>query len=180
MEKRIVAVSGKSGCGNSTVSKLLAERLGFRLINYTFRNMALERGISFEEILELAQRDSSIDRELDARQVKLAREGDCVIGSRLALWLLPEASLRLYLWAGPEARASRIQRREGGELSGIMAFTKGRDERDHGRYLSIYGIDNDDFFGADLIVNTERYEPAEIVEIAVSALEQKKGGEPHP
>ena len=55
----------------------------------------------------------------------------------------------------------------------IMAFTKARDERDHARYLSIYNIDNDAFFGADLIINTERYEPPEIVEIAVAALEQK-------
>jgi CMP/dCMP kinase len=174
MDRKIIAVSGKSGCGNSTVSKLLADRLGFRLVNFTFRNMALERGISFEEILELAQKDFSIDRELDARQVELAREGNCVIGSRLALWLLPEATLRLYLWAGPEARAARIQKREGGELADIMAFTKARDERDHARYLSIYDIDNDAFFGADLIINTERYEPPEIVEIAVAALEQKK------
>lgn len=173
MEKSIVAVSGKSGCGNSTVSRLIAERLGFRLVNYTFRNMALERGISFEEILERAQKDFSIDRELDSKQVELAREGDCVIGSRLALWLLPEATLRLYLWASPEARAARIQKREGGDLQAVLDFTKGRDERDHGRYLQIYGIDNDNFLGADLVINTERFGPEDIAEIAVAALERK-------
>jgi cytidylate kinase len=28
-----IAVSGKSGCGNTTVSRLLSQRLGIRLIN---------------------------------------------------------------------------------------------------------------------------------------------------
>ena len=40
MAARIVAISGKSGCGNSTVSRLLSDRLGVQLINYTFRRMA--------------------------------------------------------------------------------------------------------------------------------------------
>ena len=50
-----IAVSGKSGCGNTTVSRLLAERLGVRLINYTFHDMAKERGIPFEQLCLLAE-----------------------------------------------------------------------------------------------------------------------------
>lgn len=39
-----VAISGKSGCGNTTVSSMLAEKLGIKLINYTFRQLAAEKG----------------------------------------------------------------------------------------------------------------------------------------
>jgi CMP/dCMP kinase len=172
MAPRIVAISGKSGCGNSTVSRLLAERLGVRLINYTFRAMALDKGVSFEEMLNLANGDPdySYDRELDARQVDLAREGDCVIGSRLAMWLLPDAVLRLYLAGSLEVRAARIHAREGDDLSEKLAFTKSRDESDHERYLKIYGIDNDDLSAADLVINTELWKPEAIVEIACAAL----------
>ena len=35
-----IAISGKSGCGNTTVSSLLAERLGVKLFNFTFRQLA--------------------------------------------------------------------------------------------------------------------------------------------
>ena len=35
-----IAVSGKSGCGNTTVSSLLARSLGIKLVNYTFRQLA--------------------------------------------------------------------------------------------------------------------------------------------
>lgn len=175
MAPRIIAISGKSGCGNTTLSRLLAQRLGFRLINYTFRAMAEDRGIPFEEMLKLANADPSysFDRELDAKQVALAREGDCVIGSRLALWLLPDACLRIFLAGSLEARAGRIHEREGDSLPEKLAFTRERDKSDHERYLKIYGIDNDNLSAADLVINTEAWKPEAEVEIIVTALNSK-------
>jgi CMP/dCMP kinase len=179
MAPRIVAISGKSGCGNTTVSSLLAERLGVRPINYTFRAMAEDRGISFEEMLKLANEDPgySYDRALDSRQVELAREQaserDCVIGSRLAMWLLPDAALRLYLAGSLEVRAARIHSREGDDLAKKLAFTRDRDASDHMRYLTIYGIDNDDLSAADLVINTELWMPSAIVDIVLAALQHE-------
>ncbi|MDR0624827.1 MAG: cytidylate kinase, partial [Treponema sp.] len=37
-----IAVSGKSGCGNTTVSKIVADTLGLEFINFTFRSLARE------------------------------------------------------------------------------------------------------------------------------------------
>ncbi len=173
MASRIVAISGKSGCGNSTVSNLLAKKLGVELINYTFRNMAAERGVDLAAILALAAKDDAYDRTLDHHQVELARAKDCVIGSRLAMWLLPEATLRVYLWASPEVRAARIHTREGGSLEDIIAFTRRRDEEDRARYRRIYNLDNDDFSGADLTINTERFAPEAIASILEEALARK-------
>lgn len=170
---RIVAISGKSGCGNSTVSRLLAEMLGCRLINYTLRNMAADRGVPFERFLEMAALDDSLDRELDAKQAAMAREGDCVIGSRLAMWLLPDATLRVFLGGAVEVRAARIHRREGGDPAAVLDFTKERDRRDRERYLRLYGIDNDDAGAADIVVNTERYGPEAIAAILAEALARK-------
>lgn len=158
-----IAVSGKSGCGNTTVSRLLAQGLGVRFINYTFRTMAQERGIPFPEFLAMAEHDYSFDRELDARQVELASDGDCVLGSRLAIWLLNDADLKVYLRASAEVRARRIWNREGGDLGAIVAFTKERDAKDRERYLRIYEIDNDDYSFADLVIDTEKMVPEEIV-----------------
>jgi cytidylate kinase len=170
---KIIAISGKSGCGNTTISTLLAERLGIKLINYTFRTLAQDRGISFEVLLAMAQKDTAFDRAVDEKQVQLAHESDCVVGSRLAMWLLPDALLRVYLWASPEVRASRIHSREGKTLEEIMAFTQKRDLQDHQRYLELYGIDNDDWSSADLTINSERYLPTQIAAIIESALQEK-------
>jgi cytidylate kinase len=179
MAPRTIAISGKSGCGNTTVSGLLAARLGVKPINYTFRAMAVDKGVSFEEMLALANRDPgySYDRALDARQVELAREqartSDCVIGSRLAMWLLPDATLRLYLAGSLAVRAARIHDREGDSLAEKLLFTRERDASDHMRYLTIYGIDNDDLSTADLVINTEQWKPDAIVDIVMEALERQ-------
>ncbi|MDR2403927.1 MAG: cytidylate kinase family protein [Spirochaetaceae bacterium] len=158
-----IAISGKSGCGNTTVSRLVAESLGLRFINFTFRNLAEERGISLENILSLAVEDDSWDREVDNRQVKLAREGDgCVLGSRLAIWMLREADLKVYLKAKPLTRARRILNREGGDLEAVAVFTEERDRQDRERYIRIYHIDNDDYQFADLIIDTDELDPQAI------------------
>lgn len=166
----VVAISGKSGCGNSTVSRMLAERLGRRLINYTFHTLANELDIPFKELLERAKTDYSYDRMLDRKQIQMARENDSVIGSRLAIWLLPDAQLTVYLYADPEVRAKRIHMREGGNLTDIIAFTKQRDAMDTERYRNIYQINNDDYQFADLIINTNRLNPGRIVDIIEAAL----------
>ena len=64
-----IAISGKSGCGNTTVSRLVAHELGLRVINYTFKTMATEMGISFDELCVLAESESNYDKELDRKHV---------------------------------------------------------------------------------------------------------------
>jgi cytidylate kinase len=169
-----IAISGKSGCGNTTVSRLVSERLGSRLINFTFRSLAEEKGMSLAEVLAQAATDDSWDREVDRRQVSLAREdGGCVLGSRLAIWMLEEADLKVYLRAAPETRAGRIVKREGGAIASVAAFTAERDRQDRERYLRIYAIDNDDYGFADLVIDADTLNPAEIADIIVAKLTEK-------
>jgi CMP/dCMP kinase len=172
MKKRAmrIAVSGKSGCGNSTVSRLLSKKLGITFINYTFHTMADELGVSMNEIMERAGEDPRFDYGVDKRQIELARKGSCVLGSRLAIWLLGEAKLKVYLDASLFVRAQRIQRREGGSLEEVLDSTRARDDQDHDRYMSLYGIDNDDFRFADLIIDTTSYTPEEIADLIVESL----------
>lgn len=165
-----VAISGKSGCGNTTVSGLLAKRLGVKLINYTFRTLAMERGVPLKAILDEAQKTSDIDKFVDKHQVDLANEGSCVLGSRLAIWMLKDADLKVYLEASDSARVKRIQEREGGALSDIQDQTEKRDAADTARYKALYGIDNNDMTAADLIIDTEQLSPAEIVDKIIARL----------
>jgi cytidylate kinase len=173
MKKDIkIAVSGKSGCGNTTVSKIVADLLGLKFINFTFRSLAEERGISLKEILDRAATDDSWDKEIDSRQVQLAREGGCVLGSRLAIWMLEEADLKVYLTAKPETRAARIVKREGEDLAAVAAFTEERDRQDHERYLRIYNIDNDNYEFADIVIDTDNILPDQIARLIIEAAEK--------
>jgi cytidylate kinase len=170
-----IAISGRSGCGNTTVSRMVAEKLNLQFINFTFRSLAEERKVTLKDILELAGKDDSIDKEVDARQTKLAAESSgCVLGSRLAIWILKEADLKIYLDANPQTRAARIVNREGGNLEEVAEFTANRDKQDHDRYLRLYGIDTNDYKFVDLIIDTGKYNPEEITNMIVDLAKRKE------
>lgn len=168
MNREIIAISGKSGCGNSTVSRLVADRLHYTLVNYTLRNMAEDMGVPFKRLLEMAETDFTHDRALDAKQRELALRGNCVLGSRLAAWIMKDVAYTVYLNASPATRYARIFAREGGSLDEITSFNSGRDKSDRERYLKIYGIDNDDFGFVNLVVDTENKTPSEIADEIVA------------
>ncbi len=161
-----IAISSKSGCGNTTVSTMVAEKLGYKLINFTFRQLSAEKGIEFWQFCKMAEEDDNIDRELDRRQVEMAMaEKDCVLGSRLAIWMLEKADLKVYLEASAATRAGRVHKREGGSLEDKIRETEGRDMHDSARYKRIYSIDNNDTSIADLVIKTDDKTPDEIVSI---------------
>lgn len=172
-----IAISSKSGCGNTTVSKLVAERLGCKMINFTFRQMAEERGVDFWTFCSMAENDDSIDKDLDTRQVEMAMaEPSCVLGSRLAIWMLEKADLKVYLRASEKTRAERIFKREGGSFEERFKETKERDEHDRARYKRIYGIDNDEYDKiADLVIDTDFRRPEEIADLIIREAEKKRG-----
>ena len=149
-----IAISGKSGCGNTSVSRIVADELGYSMINYTFRSMAEEASIPFKEFCALAENDDNYDIQLDKAQVAMASGGNCVLGSRLAIWMLEDADLKVYMYAEPEVRVQRIMRREKRPFDVILQETVARDAKDSARYLRIYGIDTNDYLLADLVLNT--------------------------
>lgn len=150
-----IAISGKSGCGNTTVSNIVADRLNLRHINYTFKDLARERGIPFEELYKRVETDSQYDIYLDKKQVQLASTGNCVLGSRLAIWLLYDADVKVFLDAPIKVRAKRIAKREKIGFRKALQETEHRDKNDRARFLRLYSIDNNEYKFANLIINTE-------------------------
>jgi len=168
-----IAISGRSGCGNTTVSRLLAETLDISFINYTFRSLAQELQVPLAEIIEKAKTDFIYDRMVDTKQVELAEKSSCVLGSRLAIWMLPNADLKVYLTASEDVRSRRILAREGGDFNEIRAYTAMRDGEDTRRYLELYKIDNTAFSFADLIIDANPHNPEEIGLIILQRLVEK-------
>ena len=168
-----VAISGKSGCGNTTVSTLLANTLKIKLINYTFRQLAAEKGMTLAQVIENAKTDDSYEQYVDNHQVELAQAENCVLGSRLAIWMLKEADFKVYLYASDEVRANRVYTREGGDLEEIKKFTAMRDSEDSRRYKKLYNIDNNEYDFVDLFVDTSKYNPDQIVGLILEELKKK-------
>jgi len=169
-EKIKIAISGKSGCGNTTITRMLADKLGLRKINYTFRDIAREKNMDFHEFYEMAIQDEYWDKYLDNKQIEMASSGSCVLGSRLAVWLFKEANFTVYLHADEKVRAKRIHQREGGTLEEVIARTRHRDENDWKRYNQIYGIDINNWDFVDLVIDAGKHNPEEILNLIMEKL----------
>jgi cytidylate kinase len=155
----------------------VADKLGLRLINYTFKDLARDQGLSFEEICRRAEGDPQYDLKIDRMQVQLAKEGGCVLGSRLAIWLLRDSAFTVYLRAPLEIRAGRIAKREAKELAVALLETDERDRRDRNRYSRLYGYDVDRFGFAALVVDTALLSQEEVAqEIVAHAAEMHGAG----
>src|SRR3989338_1713883 len=141
----VIAIDGPAVVGKSTVGKLVASRLGYSFISTgkMYRALAwkaLELGVSLEDdvsldgrvlVLELAEErvsraSSAIARFAGVRlfmkdmQRQAGLEGGVVMEGRdIGTNVFPDAELKVYLDASPEARA---RRREGQlKLQGLPA-----------------------------------------------------------
>ncbi len=173
-----IAVSGLSGCGNTTVSAKAARLLKLEPVNYTMRSLAKDLGASFEEAMALRRKEPGLDYLLDLRQSQLAGRDGVILSSRLAIWLMPRANLRVWLGAPLETRAKRIAKRENKTFRKALEETRKRDGQDAAQYRKLYGIDIADLSQADLTVNTENLDADEAAAIVVGAARAVKNRKP--
>jgi cytidylate kinase len=169
----VIVVSGQPGSGKSTIARRLAEKLGLRYL-YTgeiFRSIARARGMSLTELSRLAERDASIDLEIDRRTIEEALKGGVVIDSHLAGWVLAGlADFSVYLKAPLRVRIERIARREKMDPEEAAADILGRESSQWRRFRSLYSIDTTDLSVFDLVIETSHYKPDEIIELIIKAL----------
>jgi CMP/dCMP kinase len=145
--------------------------LGLEVVNYTFRDLAQDLGISFEEIQREAAKSRIYDLLTDLKLMRTSLRSRVVVGSRLAGWLI-DADLRVWLHAPLEARAKRIFQREADKhasYESVLYRTLQRDEQNRKRYLEVYGIDINDRSDFDIIINTERLTAEQVSSLIVAA-----------
>jgi cytidylate kinase len=84
---RPVVVNGDLGSGKTTVSVLLAQRLGIRRVSIgdLYRDLASQRGVTALQLNLHAELDDKIDHYVDNLQRDIAASGEqLVVDSRLA------------------------------------------------------------------------------------------------
>jgi cytidylate kinase len=166
-----IAISSHSGCGNTTATNNVGRTLGLEVVNYTFRDLAQDLGISFEEVQREATKSRIYDFLTDLKLMRASLRPRVVVGSRLAGWLI-DADLRVWLHAPLEARAKRIFQREAdihASYESVLYRTLQRDEQNRKRYLEVYGIDINDRSDFDIIINTERLTAEQVSSLIVAA-----------
>jgi cytidylate kinase len=166
-----IAISGHSGCGNTTATTNVGRALGLNIVNYTFRDLAKEIGMSFDELHREAPTNSIFDYLTDLKCIRASLHENIVLGTRLAAWLM-DADLRIWLHAPLEARARRINKRESERESSyesVLYKTMKRDEQNRVRYLQLYGLDIHDHADFDITINTDKLTAEQVSSLIVAA-----------
>jgi cytidylate kinase len=166
-----IAISSHSGCGNTTATNNVGTTLNLEVVNYTFRDLAQDLDLPFEEVQQQAAQSRIYDFLTDLNLMRASLRPRVVVGSRLAGWLV-DADLRVWLHAPLEARAKRIFQREPDKHAGyesVLYRTLQRDEQNRKRYLEVYGIDINDRSDFDIIINTEKLTAEQVSSLIVAA-----------
>ncbi len=167
MTYEIITISGLPGSGTSTAARKLSEATGMKYLNSgdVFRSLAKEHDVSLEKFSEMAEEDPSFDQELDLRMIELAEPGTILEGRLTGQMLHKEGieSFKVWLEAPIDVRIDRIAGREGFESSDIRQQVLHREKSEFKRYKDYYNIDLGDKSIYDLVINSEKNDPEEIV-----------------
>jgi predicted cytidylate kinase len=172
---RSVVLNGDLGSGKTTVSMLLAERLGVRRISVgdLYRAMAAQQEMTALQINLHAELDDKIDHVVDQMQRDIAASGEqLVVDSRLA-WHFFTDAMKVHLITEPGVAATRVlgrpaytvERYESVEQARASLARRSASERQ--RFLTRYGVDKSRLHNYDLICDTTRAAPDEVVDAIV-------------
>lgn len=189
MEKRhIITIAGKLGSGKSTTARLVAEKLGYphHSGGDFMRAMATKRGITLKELSELAEKDETVDTEIDQVQKEFIEGNDSfVIDSRLGWFFAPD-SFKVFLNISDDVAAARVfadwQKSAENRMSDTSVVPKTLEDAkislsnrlasERERYLKYYKIVNhEDFSHFDLVVDTEKNDPETVANLIVEGFQ---------
>ncbi len=166
--RNVVVISGPAGSGKTTYARMLAEKYGLRYFSagQIFRRIAEERGLSLSELSVIAEKDYSIDLEIDRRTLEEALKGNIVIDGHLTAWIVKDiADLRVYVTAPLMVRVRRIAERDGKSFKEAFYETVTREYSQRKRFLDLYGVDIADTSWFDLVINTEKFSVEEVFKL---------------
>ncbi len=129
--------------------------------------------LSRPDLDELSSRvavDSRVRRRLVEIQRRIAANGSVVMEGRdIGTVVLPDAELKIYLWATEEERARRRHEEQRGELREILAGIRRRDERDSTRPDSPLREASD-----AVVVDTTGKDPAEVLMSVLNLVAERR------
>lgn len=175
-----ITISGPPGSGKTTACNKLSEIYGLKAVVFgkIFRELAAEKHLSLTELGAIAEKDPTIDHDIDARIVEIAKANeDILLESRLSAYMLTRNNIpafKIYLGASPEVRMSRIGVREGQTLEEAKKETVERQASEAKRYKMYYDIDINDMSVYDLVVNTDDLDPEGVIDVIRKAIEGQK------
>jgi len=188
MGKEIITITGALGSGKTVVGKAVAQQLAapYYSTGDMQRALAAQKGMTTLELNQLAEKEPSIDHEIDGMTEKLAAENErCVFDSRLA-WHFVPYSFKCYLQVHDKIAAQRIfgdTRRKSEKYASVEEAYQGLVDRkasETRRFADLYGVDLGNLENYDLVVDTSVATPEAVAEIVADCFHKWLAGKDFP
>lgn len=183
--RQSIVFNGDLGSGKSTVSIEIAKRLGMRRVSVgdLYRQMAQERQMTALQLNLHAELDQAVDGYVDQLQRDIAASGErLIMDSRLA-WHFFTDALKVHMITEPTEAARRVLARPSGpaesytSLEEARAKLRERSESERGRFLVRYGVDKARLRNYDLICDTTRATPEQVIQHVIDVYEGRLGAD---
>lgn len=170
-----ITISGMPGSGKTTVGKMLAEKMGLKFLSVgdIRGKMAMDRGLTIEELNKIGETEDWTDKEADDYQKEYGERYDnFIVEGRLAYHFIPD-SIKIFLDADLREAAERVwndprpDEAKRASVEDEMKAMADRIESDKKRYLKYYGVDPYDKKKFDIVIdstNVSREETLKILE----------------
>ncbi len=174
----IVTIGGRSGAGKTSAGRALAKKLGYKFYSMgdLRGKMALERGLTIDELNELGKKEIWTDKEVDEFQAKIGKtENNFVIEGWLSFYFIPN-SFKVFLEVDPRVGAKRIFKNQRPDepkqktVLGVLRMIKKRMTESQKRYKKYYQVDCFDTKCYDLIIDTTNLTINQVVNKIISEL----------
>lgn len=178
----IITLTGLPGAGKSTIAKLLSKKLDtpWYSIGTLRGKMAEDRGMTIDEFNKLGESEDFTDKEVDEYQKKLGENTEKLIMDGRLSWHFIPKSLKVFLDVDKKEAANRIfeaskkglrqDEKPYKSADEVLVSINNRLESDQTRYKKYYNIDYLDRSNYDLVIDTTKKSPDQIVNEILDAL----------
>ncbi len=176
----VIVISGKPGCGSSTVAKLLAKKLGLRHFSLGDYNKSHAKKAKNEtdRSLEMWRLEPQKLKKFHIHSDKyvrtIAKKGSIVIDAKLGIRMIKGLyDYGIWLTAPRGVRAKRYAKRGNTSIKDGMKKLLEKDALERSNWKKIYGFDSfSQSKDADLVINTGNKTPEQIVELIISKMKR--------
>ncbi len=182
-----ISITGKLGSGKSTICNLIKEKYGYEIFSTGAiqREVARSMGITTLELNQRMKLDHSLDDTIDATTTRLSRErrdDKLIFDSRMA-WHFAEHTFKIFLTVDPKVAAARVMANQRGDEERYASADEAceklveRSRVEQARFIELYGVDYYDFNNYNLVIDSSRRTPDEIVDLIWAAFEAYQADE---
>jgi cytidylate kinase len=177
-KKVVICISGMAGTGKSTLSKKLAKKYNLKCYSGgdALKELAKAEGYDVSRegwwespeglsFLNKRTNDPTFDKEVDAKLLEYAEQGNVLLDSWTMPWLL-KGGFKIWLMASLDKRAVRVAERDKITVAEAFKVLEEKEARTKAIYQKLYGFAlGEDLTPFDMVLDTDNLNADEVFEV---------------